>query len=49
MIMITTILTPILLKKTYENEPTEDEAPKSEIDTSAPDYIPTYPLDFSEK
>jgi Kef-type K+ transport system membrane component KefB len=48
MIMITTVLTPLLLKKAYQNEPTEDEAPRSEVDTSAPDYIPTYPLEFHE-
>ena len=48
MIMITTVLAPILLKRAYDKEPTEDEAPKSEVDTSAPDYIPTYPLNFSE-
>ena len=48
MIMITTVLTPLLLKKAYANEPPEEETPKQEPDTSAPDYIPTYPLDFSE-
>jgi Kef-type K+ transport system membrane component KefB len=48
MIMITTILAPLLLKRAYDKEPTEDEAPPSDVDTSAPDYIPTYPLYFSE-
>ena len=48
MIMLTTVLAPILLKRAYDKEPTEDEAPRSEVDTSAPDYIATYPLNFSE-
>lgn len=43
MIMITTIIAPILLRKSYENEPPEEEI-QDETDTSAPDYIPTYPL-----
>lgn len=43
MIMITTIIAPILLRKSYENEPPEEEL-QDETDTSAPDYIPTYPL-----
>ncbi len=48
MIMITTVLAPILLQRAYNKEPTADEALPSEVDTSAPDYIPTYPLDFQE-
>jgi Kef-type K+ transport system membrane component KefB len=48
MIMITTVIAPILLRSAYDNEPPEEEQPPSNIDTSAPDYIPTYPLDFSE-
>jgi Kef-type K+ transport system membrane component KefB len=48
MIMFTTVLAPLLLQRAYKNEPTEDEAPSHEVDTTAPDYIPTYPLDFSE-
>ena len=47
MIMITTLLGPLLLRKAYENTPPEDEL-KPEVDTTAPDYIPTYPLDFNE-
>jgi hypothetical protein len=41
--MITTIIAPILLRRSYENEPPEEEL-QDETDTSAPDYIPTYPL-----
>jgi Kef-type K+ transport system membrane component KefB len=44
MIMITTILTPILLKKSYSGETSKQEDEKSEPDKDAPDYIPTYPL-----
>jgi Kef-type K+ transport system membrane component KefB len=48
MIMITTVLAPFLLKRSYDKEPPEEETLKPEFDTSAPDYIPTYPLDFHE-
>ncbi len=49
MIMITTVLAPILLKRSYEKEDDiEEEENKSETDTTAPDYIPTYPLEFAE-
>lgn len=48
MIMITTVVAPILLRKAYDNEPPEEEQPPSNVDTSAPDYIPTYPLNFAE-
>ena len=45
MIMITTILAPILLRKAFENEPPEEASSQTETeDTSAPDYMPTYPL-----
>jgi len=47
MIMITTLLAPFLLKRAYDKEPPEEETPKPD-DTTAPDYIPTYPLDFHE-
>jgi Na+:H+ antiporter len=43
MIMITTIIAPILLRRSYEKEPPEEEC-LAETDTNAPDYIPTYPL-----
>jgi len=43
MIMITTIIAPILLRKSYENEPPEEEI-QDDTGTNAPDYIPTYPL-----
>ena len=45
MIMITTVLAPVLLRKAYDKEPPE-ESP-TEDETNAPDYIPTYPLDYS--
>jgi hypothetical protein len=40
--MITTIMAPILLRRAYDKEPAE--ATQTEEDTTAPDYIPTYPL-----
>jgi Kef-type K+ transport system membrane component KefB len=43
MIMITTILAPLLLRRAYDKDPPE-EASTTEEDTNAPDYIPTYPL-----
>jgi Kef-type K+ transport system membrane component KefB len=43
MIMITTVLAPILLRRAYDKEPPE-EAPVIGPE-DAPDYIPTYPLD----
>ncbi len=43
MIMITTILAPLLLRRAYDKEPEEEELPTGE-DTNAPDYLPTYPL-----
>ncbi len=48
MIMITTILAPLLLKRAYDKEKLEDQETNPEVDTNAPDYIPTYPLDFVE-
>lgn len=48
MIMITTLLAPLLLRRSVEREePEEDDLPP-DVDTNAPDYIPTYPLDFNE-
>jgi Kef-type K+ transport system membrane component KefB len=49
MIMITTLLAPLLLRRACEKEAPEEDAepPKSE-DASSPDYIPTYPLEFHE-
>ena len=42
MIMVTTFIAPLLLRRSYENEP-EAELESNE-DTTAPDYIPSYPL-----
>jgi Kef-type K+ transport system membrane component KefB len=42
MIMVTTFVAPLLLRRSFENEPEEEVA--SDVDTTAPDYIPTYPL-----
>jgi Kef-type K+ transport system membrane component KefB len=48
MIMITTLIAPLLLRRSCERElPEEDDLPP-DVDTSAPDYIPTYPLEFHE-
>jgi len=45
MIMITTVLAPILLRKLFEKEPPEEAPTKAEAeDTTALDYMPTYPL-----
>ena len=45
MIMITTVLAPILLRRAFDKEPPEEASSQTETeDTSAPDYIPTYPL-----
>jgi Kef-type K+ transport system membrane component KefB len=41
MIMITTVLAPLLLRKAFENEPPEEVSAQIE---DAPDYMPTYPL-----
>ncbi len=42
MIMVTTFIAPLLLRRSFENEPEEETTNKD--DTTAPDYIPTYPL-----
>jgi Kef-type K+ transport system membrane component KefB len=45
MIMITTVLAPILLRKSFEKEPPEEAPTKTEAeDTTAPDYMPMHPL-----
>ncbi len=45
MIMITTIMAPILLRKAFDNEPPEESISQTETeDRCAPDYMPTYPL-----
>ncbi len=48
MIMITTLLAPLLLRRACEREPIDEEELRQDADTSAPDYIPTYPLEFHE-
>lgn len=46
MIMITTIMAPILLRRSFDKEPPEETQPQDGTeDTNAPDYIPTYPLE----
>jgi Kef-type K+ transport system membrane component KefB len=42
MIMVTTFVAPLLLRKSFENEP--EEALETNEETTAPDYIPSYPL-----
>lgn len=42
MIIVTTILAPLFLRKAYNNEPPEE---KVDDYTTAPDYIPSYPLE----
>ena len=50
MIIITTILAPLLLRKAYDNESPEEASADTEQDTrEPPDFIPTYPLVFDEK
>ena len=44
MIMITTVLAPLLLRRSYEKDPFEEATTTSEEDSCSPDYIPTYPL-----
>ncbi len=44
MIMITTVLAPLLLRRAYDKDPPEEETSLAAEDTNAPDYIPTYPL-----
>jgi Kef-type K+ transport system membrane component KefB len=43
MIIITTFLAPLLLRKSFQDIEIEEELDSKE-DTTAPDYIPTYPL-----
>jgi Kef-type K+ transport system membrane component KefB len=42
MIMLTTVLAPLLLRRAYDKEPPEETL--TEDETNAPDYLPTYPL-----
>ena len=45
MIMITTVLAPILLRRAYDKDPPEEASTSTgPEDKDAPDYIPTYPL-----
>ena len=44
MIMITTVLAPLLLRKAYDKDPPEEATTTTEEDINAPDYIPTYHL-----
>jgi Kef-type K+ transport system membrane component KefB len=44
MIMVTTFVAPLLLRRSFENELLEEEELTNDVDTTAPDYIPTYPL-----
>jgi Kef-type K+ transport system membrane component KefB len=46
MIMVTTFVAPLLLRRSFENEPEELETNE---ETTAPDYIPSYPLSSSEE
>jgi Kef-type K+ transport system membrane component KefB len=49
MIMITTVLAPILLRRAFDKEPPEEAPSATEPeDRDSPDYIPTYPLDLPE-
>jgi Kef-type K+ transport system membrane component KefB len=43
MIMVTTFVAPLLLRRSFEKDTDEQEV-MNEEDTTAPDYIPTYPL-----
>jgi len=43
MIMMTTLLAPLLLRRAYDKDAPE-EATSTEDETNAPDYLPTYPL-----
>jgi Kef-type K+ transport system membrane component KefB len=44
MIMITTVLAPLLLRRAYDKDPPEELTTLTAEDTNAPDYMPTYPL-----
>ena len=49
MIIITTFVAPLLLRRAYDKEPHEEgEATCLPDNRDAPDFIPTYPLDFKE-
>ncbi len=43
MIMVTTFIAPLLLRRAFENVEIEEELENQE-DTTAPDYLPTYPI-----
>jgi hypothetical protein len=50
MIIITTMLAPLLLRKAYDKEsPEEASADTEQEPREPPDFIPTYPLVFDEK
>lgn len=49
MIIITTFVAPLLLRRAYDKEPHEKgDATCLPDNRDAPDFIPTYPLDFTE-
>jgi Kef-type K+ transport system membrane component KefB len=48
MIILTTVLAPLLLRRSYDKEPPEEDAKCETENRDAPDYIPTYPLDYTE-
>lgn len=49
MIIITTILAPLLLRKAYDKEPSDEEdSARAPEHKDPPDFIPTYPLVFQE-
>jgi Kef-type K+ transport system membrane component KefB len=48
MIIITTIIAPLLLRKAYDKEPVDEENTCSPERRDPPDFIPTYPLVFKE-
>ncbi len=48
MIMVTTVLAPILLRRAYEKEPQEEEQTNMKPEREAPDFIPTYPVEFTD-
>ena len=50
MIIITTFVAPLLLRRAYDKEPHEEgEATCLPDNRDAPDFIPTYPLVFDEQ
>jgi Kef-type K+ transport system membrane component KefB len=48
MIIITTIIAPLLLRKAYDKEPVDEENTCAPERRDPPDFIPTYPLVFNE-